>query len=590
MEYLNKRLIRVASCTEPADLVIRGGQLLDVYSGTLGPGDLAIADGRIAASGDVTGCVGPATETLDAEGSVLAPGLIDAHLHAEVPKITLTNLANAVVARGTTSIMTPLDQLGVVVGVEGMRWVLDEARRTPLEVFHSGPSRLPYTTPASTVGRTFGPAEHRICQQWPEAVGIWEYMADSVLDFDEAVYEVAEMTVANRLGLHGHAPVTTGRALTACAAAGMRDDHESYSAEEVREKLSKGIKGILRRGTHTDNLPEGVRAILELGLPARHFCLCTDDLDCQDIVDLGLVDYLVRYAIELGLDPVTALQMATLNAAELYRVDHLVGSLAPGRIANVLLIDDLPRLDIRAVVAKGRLVAREGELVSPTRSPAYPDSFRNTMRLERPITADDLALAVESGARQADVLCLHVDLEEGLLSRRRDAVLTVNNGRIEPDPSQDVLYITVTDRYTGKGLTGRGFISGFGLKEGAIATSLSPDDNNIICVGASLADMAVAINHLVALEGGQVAVRDGNVVADMPLPLCGFMADVSAEAMSAMEKRLNEAAYGLGTRLKRPFFFLIFLSITAIPEYAVTDRGVVAHASRTVINPIRGCR
>lgn len=588
--YVSKRLVSVATGQEQADLVIRGGQVLDVYTGMIGPGDLAIAEGRIAVIGDVGYCTGPATETLDASGETLVPGLIDAHLHVEVPKITLTNLANAVVPRGTTSIMTPLDQLGVVVGVEGMRWVLDEARLTPLKIFHSGPSRLPYTTPASTVGHSFGPAEHRICQQWPEAVGIWEYMADSVLDFDEAVYEVAEMAVANRLGLHGHAPVTTGRALTACAAAGMRDDHESYSAEEVREKLAKGIKGILRRGTHTDNLPEGVRAILELGLPARHFCLCTDDLDCQDLVGLGLVDFLVRYVIRMGIDPVTAIQMATLHAAELYRVDHLVGSLAPGRIADVLLIRDLPMLEIGGVIANGSLVARNGELLRRTPSPIYPESFRRTMRLDRPVSADDLAISVDGGARQADVLCIHVDLEEGLLSRRRDAVLAVSDGRIEPDPAQDVLYITVTDRYTGKGLTGRGFISGFGLKQGAIATSLSPDDNNIICVGASLADMAVAVNHLVELGGGQVAVNDGQVVADIPLPLCGFMADVSAEEMSGLEKRLNQAAYSLGTRLKRPFFFLIFLSITAIPEYAVTDRGVVAHASRSVINPVLNYR
>jgi len=239
------------------------------------------------------------------------------------------------------------------------------------------------------------------------------------------------------------------------------------------------------------------------------------------------------------------------------------------------------------VVAGGKLVAREGKMLQPCPSPEYPPGFHNTMKLDRPIQAADLYLKVDPQAAYADVLCVHVDLDEGLLSRRRDARVPVRDGKVQPDPEQDVLYISVTDRYTGNGMTGLGMISGFGLKHGAIATSLSPDDCNIICIGASVDDMAVAINHLVRLGGGQVVVDGGRVMADLPLPLCGILADVSVEEMAAMERKLNEAVYGLGTRLRRPFFFLIFLSITAIPEYAMTDRGLVAHATRSVINPIQ---
>jgi adenine deaminase len=586
VDYLDKRLVRVALGQEPADAVIKGGKLVNVYSRRVYPADVAIANGRIAAIGDVAYCIGNDTEIIEAAGRYLVPGLIDAHIHPDVSKLTITRMANALVARGVTSIMCSIDQIGVVAGIEGIRFVLDEAKRTPLRLWHSAPSRLPYTTPASTIGYHFGPQEHAVAQKWEEAVGIWEYMSDSVVDFDEPVYEVANMAMQNKLGLHGHMPVTMGRTLAACAAAGVRDDHESYLAEELLEKVSNGIYGLVRRGSHSDNVPECVRAVTELGLDTRHLALCTDDSDCMDITELGGVDFLVRYVIKLGIDPISAIQMGSLNAAECYKVDQKVGAIAPGRFADVLLVSDLPSLKVAAVVANGKLVAREGKLLKPAESPEYPASFYNTMKLDRPITADDLYLYVDQRAKAASVLCVHMDLNEGLLSRRRDATVPVRSGRIQPDPGQDVLYISVTDRYTGKGMSGRGLISGFGLKRGAIATSPSPDDNNIICVGASVEDMAVAINHVVKLGGGQVVVEDGQVKAELPLPICGIVADLPAEEIAAMERKLNEATYALGTQLKRPFFFLIFLSITAIPEYAMTDRGLVEHASRSVINPV----
>ncbi len=588
MQFIDKHVIQVSLGQAPADAVVQGGTLINVYTAQIYAADVAISNGRIAAVGDVGYTIGDQTEIIDARGKFLAPGLIDAHLHAEVPKITLTRLANAIVARGTTSIMTPFDQVGVVNGIDGIRWVLDEAKKTPLKIFHSGASRLPYTTPASTIAHRFGPAEHAIAQKWEEAVGIWEYMTDSIVDFDEPVLEVAELAVQNRLTLHGHAPVTVGKALSAHVAAGMHDDHESYTAEELAEKLRNGVHGLIRRGTHSDNVPLLIRAITELHLPTRHLSLCTDDLDSSDIAELGLIDHLVRYAIRLGVDPITAIQMGSLNTAETYRVDHLVGAIVPGRIADILLVDDLPNLNITAVIANGKLVARDRRMIFPVPSPTYPASFHNTMHLDKPITPEDLYITVDDpAAAKADVLAIHLEPEEGLLSQGREVTLSVDHGRILPDTEQDVLYISVTDRHSGKGLTGKAFISGFGLKQGAIATSTSPDDNNIITIGASVEDMAVAINHLVRIDGGQVAVKDGEVLADIPLPISGLMADVSVEDMAQQEKKLNQAAYALGTKLKRPFFFIIFLSITAIPEYAVTDRGLVSHATRTVINPVR---
>ena len=587
MAYLDQRLIRVALGQQPADVIIENGHLLNVHTREIYPAGVAIAGGRIAAIGDVAYCLGPSTERIDAQGRYLAPGLIDAHVHPEASKITLTRLANAIVPRGTTSIMCSLDQVGAVAGLEGMRFVLDEAARTPLKIFHAAPSRLPYTTPASTVRHPFGPAEYEVAREWPEAVGISEYMVDSIVDDDRAVHAIAEMALERRKGLHGHAPLTRGRALAASAAAGMQDDHESHSAREVVEKLTSGLHVFIRRATHVDDVRACVRAITELGLPARRLALCTDDTDCRDILGLGLIDHLVRYVIAQGVDPVTAIQMGSLHAAEAYRVDHLVGSIAPGRLADILLLDTLAGCAVSAVVANGRLVAREGKMLEPVASPAYPDAFRGTLRLDQPITADDLCLRVDPSARSADVLAIYYNPAEGPLRRRRDVTLPVREGRVLPSPGEGTLYITVVERYTGQGSHSSGFVSGFGLQLGAIATSLAPNDNNIICVGADIDDMAVAVNHLVQVGGGQVAVAGGQVLAEIRLPLLGLMADVSAEEMADAEARLDDAARSLGNRMARPFFHLLFLSITAIPEYGITDQGLVEHASRSVINPVR---
>jgi adenine deaminase len=585
--YIDRKLIQTSLGHTHADLVIKNGRLVNVYTREIYQADVVVTNNRIAAAGrNLDASIGLSTEVIDAEGKYLVPGLIDSHIHPEVSKVTLTRLGNAIVPRGTTSIMASLDQIGVVTGLSGIRFVLDEVNKTPLKIFHSAPSRLPYTTPASTIAYPFGPKEHNIAQEWPEAVGIWEYMASSIEDFDEKVFEAVDLAFKNRLSPHGHMPVTTGRVVSACAAAGTRDDHESYSAIEMIEKLQNGIYGLMRRGTHSDNIPALVQVITELQIPTNHLALCTDDTDCIDISELGLIDSLVRNVIRLGVDPITAIQMGSINAAEAYRVDHMVGSITPGRIADILLVSDLSAFTVDSVVANGKLVAKHGQMIQPCITPEFPGYFLNTVKLDRPIETTDLLLATDEMANAAKVLCIHIDLDEGLLSQRRDAVLPVLNGKIYCDPEQGVNFISVTERHTGSGKTSSAFITGFDLKHGAIATSLSPDDDNIICIGANADDMAFAINHLAKIGGGQVAVEGKKVIAKIQLPLAGLMSDISVEEMAKRERTLNDAARHLGTHLQRPFFFLIFLSITSIPDFAMTDKGLVEYKSRSVINPI----
>lgn len=582
--YVNRRLIRVSLGLEPAEVVITGGQLLNVFTLEVMPADVAIAEGRVAVVGRVEQCVGPDTQVYDTSGYYLVPGLIDPHIHPEVTKLTLTRFAEAVLARGTTSIMCSLDQIGVVSGLPGMRWVLDEIGQTPLKAFYCSPSRLPYTTPASTVAYAFGSAEHQEAMGWDETVGIWEYMIDSIAALEEPVLAAASRLIDAGHRPQGHLPFASGPLLAAAGAAGAATDHESWFADQVAEKLRAGLYVLLRKASCVDNIAEGLRAVTHMGLPTRRVSFCADDIDCTDLTELGHVDHYVRYAIQLGLDAPRAIQMATLTAAEAGRIDHLVGAIAPGRIADLLLVKDLREFSVHRVFANGQLVAQDGQLCTPLPSPVYPASFFGTMRLDRPISEEQLYVRLPASARQGRVVVMH--LEASQLRSRRQATLPVESGNVLPDPEQDVAYISVTDRHSGQGKTSAAFISGFGLRRGAFASSLSPDDNNIICIGASVPDMAAAIRHLFEIGGGQAVVADGQVVADIPLPVCGIMADLPANEVAEKERHMERVLKDLGVTRPKPFFSMLFLSITAIPELAVTDQGLVDASTRQVIDPV----
>jgi adenine deaminase len=587
MAYLDPRLIRVALGQQPADLVIQNGNLLNVLTREILPAGVAIAGTRIAAIGDVGYCVGPSTERIDARGKYLTPGLIDAHVHPEVSKLTINRFAEAAIGRGTTSIMCSLDQVGVVAGVEGMRFVLDAAKRTPLKVFHCGPSRLPYTTPASTVAHSFGPAEHRIAMTWPESVGMWEYMIESIERLEEPVLEIAgELLDSGRLP-HGHLPFTNGPRLQAAAAAGARSCHENWLAEEVVSKLRQGLYVFLRKATCIDNFVDCLKAVTEMPqVVTRRIALCSDDVDCTDLVELGYADHFVRHAIELGVDPITAIEMCTINPAEAYRVDDRVGVLAPGRIADVVLVNDLTSFQVDTVIADGRVVVRDAALIAPFETIEYPPLFHGTMRRSRPIDEADIYQTAPADAAQARAVVMHV--EPSQIRTRREVVLPVRRGRVLPDPDQDALYVSVTDRHSGETKTASAFIGGFGLQRGAMATSLSPDDDNVICVGASVPDMVVAINHLFDIGGGQVVASGGRVTHELALPVAGIMADIPVAEMADQERAMHQAVQALGADLqRRPFFTLLFLSITAIPEYSVTDQGFVEYSTRSYISPVR---
>ncbi|MFI6926183.1 adenine deaminase [Nonomuraea spiralis] len=574
---MDRDLLDVAYGRRPADRIITGGTLVNVLTGELYPAEIGIVGGRIAAVEPVLER-GPDTEIIDARGGYLVPGLIDGHLHIECSKLSVTSFADLVVPFGTTSVVSGLDQILVAEGLPGVRRFLDEAAATGMRIWWGAPAKAPYTVPESTVGHPFGPAEHRIAQEWPECVGIWETVQEMVEHSDPAVLEALDLARERRLPVFGCAPLSDPRRISGLAAAGVRLDHESYSHEEMLEKLRRGMYGIIRESSVAHFLDENIKAVATAG--ARRLAFCTDDVHAADVLAGGHMDKLVRMAVAAGVDPVTAIQMATVNCAEMYRIDHLVGSLSPGRFADVLIVDSLEDFRVREVIANGVPAARDGQMVTPTpapeRGPVRPFPIS-------PVTADDLVLRAEGA--EATVLTLGFT-EQVFVRKRRDVTLPVVNGVVEPSVEQDALLVTVVERYGKTGNKPVAMVSGMGLRAGAIATSAAPDDNNIICVGASREDMALAVNTVAEQGGGQAVVVDGEVRALLPLPVGGIVSDLPAAEMAVLEERLDDLARELGCTLPAPLMYLFFLSITAIPDYAVTDLGLIDCVRLTVVDPI----
>lgn len=576
-------LLDTAFGRAPADVLITGGQLVNVLSGEIYAADVAITGGRIAATGDVADRRGPDTEIIDATGQYLVPGLIDGHLHIECSKLSVSMFGSLVSRYGTTSALSGLDQVLVVAGLDGVREFLDESRDSGFRIFWGAPAKAPYTVPESNVGHRFGPEEHRIAQTWEECYGLWETVQEFVEHGDAEVLSAIDMGRRNRLRPFGCAPMADARRIAGQAAAGIALDHESYSAEEMLEKLRNGINVIIRQSTAAPFLAENIRVITELGAQPGRVAFCTDDVSASEILGHGHLDALVRQAIEIGLPPMTAIQMATINCATMYRIDEHVGSLAPGRFADVLLVDDLADFRAQRVIAGGRLVAQDGhpvqQAVAPQRSAALLESMKRP-----PVAADDLRVPAEG--QSAQVLAMSLSEDVAFVRTRKDATLPVRDGAICADTEQDVLYVTVAERYGKTSNLPVAFVHGFGLRQGAIATSASPDDNNVVCVGTNREDMALAINELGRAGGGQVVVVDGQVQDLLPLPVGGIVADLQPEEMAERERALDDRARDLGSRLPSAFWYLMFLSITAIPDYAITDLGLIDCRVLEPVSPI----
>ncbi|MCC6305839.1 MAG: adenine deaminase [Rhodobacteraceae bacterium] len=573
------RLVAVAAGRAPADLVIRAGTWVNVHSRELIPAtDLAIAAGRFAYVGpDARPCIGPLTEVVDARGLFLVPGLLDGHMHIESGMLTPAEFARAVIPHGTTTMFVDPHEIANVLGLEGVRLMLAEARLQPVGIFVQMPSCVPSAPGLETTGAALGPAEVETAMGWPGIIGLGEMMNFPAVIAGEATM-LAEMAATARAGrvIGGHyASPDLGRPFHAYAAGGPADDHEGTREEDAVARVRQGMRAMLRLGSAWHDVAAQITAVTRGGLDPRGFILCTDDCFPATLVHEGHMNRVVRHAIACGAEPLVALQMATINTATHFGLERELGAIAPGRRADLILSPDLATLPVQRVYARGRPVAEEGRILVDCPHLPWPAGVRATVRLGRPLAAEDFVIAAPAGANRVRARVIGV-VENQAPTRALSLEMAVADGRIEADPARDIAQIALVERHRATGGVVNALVAGFGYRgRMALASTVAHDSHHMIVVGTSRADMAAAANRLAALGGGATVFGDGAELACVPLPIAGLMSDRPAAEVAAAAARLVAAMAAVGCRLNNAFMQHSLLALVVIPELRISDRGLV---------------
>ena len=570
------QLVDVATGRSPADLVVKNGKLVNVNSGEIYPAGVAVKGDRIAAIGDADHAVGPETEVVDAEGRYLCPGLIDGHIHLGGSQFSMTEFARAVVPHGTTVISTDLYEIGVVAGRKAMRFALEELKATPIKVLLNIPPH--HFLGHGPLGNTNAINAEDMFELlgWPECTGLAEWNVFVAAVPVPGVREITEAAWECKKMLGGHFGQVSSQLANATAALGIYSEHEAMSAEEAIDRLRLGVHIQMREGSVGRDLRHVAKAITELKADPRHFSFSTDEQEADSLVLDGHVDRKIRTAVRCGISPMTAIQLATVNAAEYFRLSDEIGSIGPGKVADIVLVDDLADFDVAAVVANGRLVAREGRYIGELIAPDYPAYYFNTIKLERMTTPEDFAVAAPSaGKNTATVRVIGVN-EGSLVTEERFLDLPVKDGQVLADPSQDAMKIAVLDRHGASGRIGRAFVQGFRIKAGAIGSSFNPGQMNLMVAGIDDKDLSLVANRIAELGGGYVVARDGRILGELPLPLLGLFADEPAEKVVERLQGMNDAIRaGLGTDFPGLHTAVAFVCLAvSIPTLKICDRGL----------------
>lgn len=577
---MTRRLVDCAMGRLPADKVIRNGRWVSVQTGEVIPAtDVAVLDERIAYVGpDASHTIGEKTEVVDAQGAYLVPGLLDAHMHVESGMLTVTEFVRAVAPHGTTGMFIDPHEIANVFGLKGVRLMVDEAAVQPIHVFVQVPSCVPSAPGLETPGASIGPEEVAEAMTWPGIIGLGEMM-DFPGVFQSREKPHAEMAIARNAGktIGGHyASPDLGLPFHGYVAGGAEDDHEGTRLEDAVARARQGMRVMMRYGSAWHDVATQVRAVTELGLDARRFLLCTDDSHSATLVQEGHMDRVVRHAIAQGLRPVTAIQMATINTAEHFGVSRDLGMIAPGRFADILLVPDLVNFRPMAVMAKGQWIAREGQWLIELPTVAYPDWALHSVHLKRPLTPEDFKLVVpevQQGQVTANVIGV---IENQAPTRHLRLTVEVTDGEIKPDITRDLAKIALVERHRASGIVQVGLVHGFGFTERCgIATTVAHDSHHLIVVGTDEAYMAQAVNALAECGGGQVVVKDGEIIGKVELPIAGLMSNQRAEVVAAQAESVLEGFRACGCGLNNPNMQLSLLALVVIPELRISDLGLV---------------
>jgi adenine deaminase len=552
-------IIKAASGENTVDLLLTNSQVVNVFSGEIVPEAIAISSGVIVGFGQYQ-----SKKKVDLNGRYVAPGFIDSHVHIESSMTCVSEFARAVSVHGTTTVIADPHEIANVLGSLGIEYMLQSAEKQPINIYFTLPSCVPATN-METAGARLDAGDLQLFFKKERIVALAEMMNyPGVISRDPEVLAKISTARQQKKPIDGHGPGLTGKPLYAYLSAGIQSDHECITAQEAKEKLMAGMHIMIRQGTGARNLQALLPVVNEK--TARRMMWCTDDRHPHDLIAEGHIDSIVREAIASGLDAVLAIQMATLNPAEYFGLRHL-GAIAPGKQADLVVFDDLKNPVIEQVYCRGILTADKGKIRPEIQAPV-------TACVPRSIQIDLHSVDFNISAEKNRVRVIEI-VPDQVITHQRIEQIPVKNNRALTDPARDLLKIAVVERHKGTGNIGKGYVRGFGIKSGALASSVAHDSHNIIIVGTTDADMQTALEAVVKMGGGLAAVRDTRVLATLALPIAGLMSLEPVRTVRDQLDHLIKIAHDMGTGLKDPFMTLSFLALPVIPELKLTDKGLI---------------
>ena len=575
-----KAELEAAAGKRELDLLLKNIQLVNVFSKEIYPASIGIFQGKIVS-------IHPSTEqkakkTIDGQARYAIPGLIDAHIHLETTLLTPEALAEVIVPWGSTTLCVDAMEIANVAGIEGLLALVKDAEALPFRIFLEIPSRVPTAPGLETTGAVLGVAEVEQLLKLEQTISLGELDPSKVLGGKEEYLQKILTALAQGKICNGHAIGLTEAELNVYAAAHLADDHESVRFEELLQRLRLGMAALVREGSSERNVEALMQGVIAQHLPTENLMFCTDDKHVNDIEREGHISYNLQKTIDLGMEPIQAIQIATINAAKHFHLDQQIGSLTPGRYADILLLDDLKQIRPVMVLKAGRVVAENGIAVACTMK-NYPAALFDTVHVSEKLSPESFLIKTEGRRALCRVIAL---IPDQIINLEKREWLQVVEGEIKADLRRDLLQLAVVERYGKNGRVANALVQGFQLSQGALAASVSHDHHNIVAVGCNETDIYTAVQEVVRLHGGFAAAAEGKVLDSFALPLAGLMSILPAKQVMQRMNALNTAVVRLGCTMKAPFMTLSFLSLPTVPELGLTDYGLIDVKNNCITNLI----